>query len=116
MNQRNTELKALWDHFREGKAYPSENEIMSRMRIFARPNVKQDFEFLPELNPERITGMAPSGSPYWIETIDPPPWFIRYCGIDDDIDYADVFKKARGHKTFKRKAQRVRLTLTKRDG
>lgn len=115
MHQTDPELKALWDDFRLSKCYQAQTEILSRMRIFVSPNVKQDFEFLPELFPDRIAGMAPNGSPYWIETIEPPQWFRRYCGHGDDIDYSDIFKRARGDKQFRTKSRKLKITFRKRD-
>lgn len=115
MHQTDPELKALWDSFRQSKCYPSEIEILSRIKVFSHPNVKQDYEYLPELFPERIAGMAPNGSPYWVETIEPPEWFRRYCGYGEDIDYTEVFRMARGGKRFGANSRKVKITFRKRD-
>ncbi len=114
MNYTPAEVKELWDLFRTGKAYPSEVEILSRMKIFKHPHTEQDSEFLPELNPERISGMAPNGSPYWVETIEPPHWFLRYAGIYGDPDPVSIFAELRKERKIKAKPFRVKMSLRKK--
>jgi len=80
-----SEIKKLWDTFRYFKCFHSSCDILHAL-IYYRPHDKEIVEiYLRELEVEAsYRDMPPPGSPYYIETFDPPRRFILEA-VDDKI-------------------------------
>jgi hypothetical protein len=97
MRENKAYIKQLWDTFRFGKCFLNSNEFLQSLAGFFRPLKPGDF--LPEWNQEMPYFGAPrSGSMIYVDTLDPPVWFVKGLiqdGIVMDEDALSALRDAR---------------------
>ena len=73
------EVQQLWNVYRTGKCFPTELGAILSNAGYHRPH-----EAINQFDFYESSGREPRpGSSYWVETIDPPRWFIDQEGDAD---------------------------------